>query len=426
MNDERLGALLHDSSAWPASGPPPRFAAVAEGLHTSHLQQLGEHLAQLAGQVSRYGHVINASQQPALERPPLTHALPSVLACGLRIARLTQRAGGSWSETLPVGAAASGSVSAWQQPATCEQSSGSNAPAVDSLGHSAAPAPNSRQGGGASAHVLPAALDACSWVGGAAEQQSALSSSGLAGDAADCQHNAGSLHHRCQDAGSTGGAPQLMFATLPSDAGGAQSWREPHAGEEHIAALRRVAVCSRNLEAAWTQQFAQPAALSEILGVSDGSQHSCPPDGTSDAAAAQLPWQQRLVTALQLLEVLIDSCVLGDDSQLLASAHASALATSMLKLLELHLHVRDILSQSSGKHRVNPRPCLLPVQPGMRSVTRHCRTFGCPCRSRKGRCEQLAHTYGRNSPSDLRQQTAVCVSALSAYGAAWETVRSHA
>jgi len=361
MNDESLGALLHDSSAWPASGPPQRFAAVAEGLHTSHLQQLGEYLAQLAVQISRYGQVADASAQPALERLSLTHTLPNVLACGLRVARLTQHAGGSWSETLPVGASATGSVSAWQQAATCEQSSGSNAPAVDSLGHSAAPAPGSRQGGNAAAHVLPAALDACSWVGGAAEQQSALSSSGLAGDAADCQLNANSAQYRGQDAGRADRAPQLMVATLPSDAAGAQSWCEPHAGEEYTAALRRVAVCSKKLEAAWMQQFAQPAALSEILGVSDGSQHSCPPEDDSDAAAAQLPWQQRLVTVLQLLEVLIDSCVLGDDSQLRASPHASAPATSMLKLLELHLHVRDILSQSSGEHRVNPRPCLLPV-----------------------------------------------------------------
>ena len=371
MNDAMLGALLRDSSAWPASGPPQRFAAVAEGLHTSHLQQLGEHLAQLAGLVSRYGQVVDASAQPALERLSLTHTLPSVLACGLRIARLTQHAGGSWSESLPVGASASGSVSAWQQPATCEQSSGSNASAVDSLGHAAAPAPCSRQGGNAAAHVLPAALDACSWVGGAAEQQSALSSSGLAGDAADCQHNANSTQHRGQDAGSTGGAPQLVFATLPSDAGGAQSWREPHAEHEHIAALRKVAFCSRKIEAAWMQQFAQPAALSGFLGVGDGLSHSSPPHGNNDPAAER-PWQQRLVTALQLLEVLLDSCVLVDDTQLRGSAHASAHATSMLKLLQLHLHVRDMLS---GEHHIDPRPYLLPVQPAMRSVTRLCRVF---------------------------------------------------
>ena len=49
---------------------------------------------------------------------------------------------------------------------------------------------------------------------------------------------------------------------------------------------------------------------------------------------------------------------------------------------------------------------------------------GCLCRSRQGHCEQLAHTGGRDSPVDLCQHSAVCIDALSAHGAPWETVIS--
>ena len=286
------------------------------------------------------------AQQLAFEQLLLTHKLPSVLACGLRIARLIQQAGGCAPDALSSGASASGSTGAWQLLAPSLDSAGSQTSAVNIL-HAAAPAASCRQGGDALAQVQlasTAAMDACSQIGRTTEQ-SDLSCSELACRLPKCQHDANSHELPGQDNGSTGGATRLVSATLPFEAACGQVWREPHAEEEQGPAVRCIAACSRKLEAAWMQRFAHPAALSTVLGLDNGSQHSCVSD-VENGGAAQLPWHQRLVATLQLLEVLLDSCVLRHSSQ----PQASARPTAVLKLLELHLHVRDMLSQYTGKH----------------------------------------------------------------------------
>jgi hypothetical protein len=145
-------------------------------------------------------------------------------------------------------------------------------------------------------------------------------------------------------------AAESIYAGAPDDAAMAQSWCEPDEEGQRSAVLRTIADRSRKLEAAWMWQFAQPTALTAALGLGGSTRSDCQPNSDDDAATSQLPWHQKAVVAMQLLEVLLDSCVLGDHMQTRgAAALASAQAPPVLHFLQLHLHVRDILSQHSGE-----------------------------------------------------------------------------
>ena len=346
MEDDALSALVRESTIWPASGPSASVAAIMQSLPLDQLRHLDNCLGKLAaGQLCVDGQLRGSTPHLQPELLPVTRDLPFTLACGLRLARVVKHAAGPASEGLQSGASAAGSDAMGYMPPRSVRLAGGNPSAADSLD-----AATEGEGAcAASANVPPAtssALDACSGIG-RTSAQSAWPSVAPVHEVGKGGRHADGIELPCQDAGSSMQAAESTYA--PEDAAMAQSWCEPHEEGQRSAVLRSIADCSSELAAAWMWQFTQPTALTTALGLQGSPQHDRQPS-SDNAAASQLPWHEKAVIALQMLEVLLDSCVLGDHMQTRdAAATASALAPPVLHFLQMHLHVRDLLSQHSGE-----------------------------------------------------------------------------
>ena len=357
MSDDALGALVRDSAAWPASGPSASFAGIAQRLDLDQLHHLDDCLGKLsAGQLCVNGQLRDSTAYSEPEAPPVTHDLPFALACGLRIARVVNCAAGPVSEGLPSGASATGSTATGHVRAPSVQPTGKSPSASDSF-QLAAPAATEGEGAGDTSPNMPpakfAAMHTCSGIGRTSARSAQPSVKPIA-QVAKCDHHACGRLQPCHCAGSALPASESMCAGALDDAAMAQSWREPHEDGHRSAALRSIADRSGELEAAWMWQFMQPTALTTALGLGHNSKNNCQPDPDVGDASEQLPWHQKAVAALQLLEVLLDSCVLGEHIQMPhAAAHTGAKTPPVLHLLQLHLHVRDIISQHPGKATTN-------------------------------------------------------------------------
>ena len=352
MIDNALAALLQQSTVWPASGSSASFAAVAESLHQDQLQRLDDCLAKLsAAQQCETGRHLDSTAFPAPELLPVTSDLSFALACGLRLSRVTQRAARAVSDGLPSGASATGSTAAGRVVALPVRPAGCKPSAANSFQPAASAAKEGEVAGATSANIppLPTALDACSWTDRTSAQSAQPSINPVRVVAnSDCRSN--SRQQPCQYAGSAVQAAESTCAKAPHDAAMAQSWRDPCREGQRSATLGRIADRSGKLEAAWLWRFMQPTALQTALGINDSSEYSCQSVADDSEASPQLLWHQKAAAALQLLEVLLDSCVLHDEVQ---RRHVAAVtggqAPPVLHLLQLHLRVRDILSQHSGK-----------------------------------------------------------------------------